>query len=898
MYYNDEDKIIIHYGVKRRSGRYPWGSGEDPYQHSGDFLSRVEELKKSGKTEKEIAKEIGLSTTEYRIQIQLAKHERRQLEVDRAKSLRSDGKSLNEIAQIMGYNNDSSIRSLLNENTAYNKNLAKNVSEILKKELDNKGVIDVGAGVERELGITKQKLAEAIYILELEGYNHYGIGVPNVTDKTKRTIYNVLAKKDITQGDIYNDVSLIKPVTDYHSVDGGKTWDKIEYPSSISSDRVFIKYGDKGGSSKDGTIEIRKGVEDLNLGNSHYAQVRIMVDGTHYLKGMALYSDDIPDGYDIVFNTNKKSGTEKEKVFKEISNDKDNPFGALIKANGQSYYIDKNGNKKLSAINKLKEEGDWDEMSRTLSSQFLSKQPVDLINKQLDLTYKDYVSEFDTINSLTNPTIKRKLLLDFADQCDSATIHLKAASLPRQSSKVILPIDSMKDTEVYAPTYNNGEKVVLIRYPHGGIFEIPMLTVNNNNRTARSILGSAKDAIGINSKVAEILSGADFDGDSVTVIPVSNKVRINVSEPLKDLKDFDPKVVYSSEGKKNVKLMSKGSIQREMGVISNLITDMTLRGADESEIARAVKHSMVVIDAYKHKLDYKRSEKENGIQELKKSYQTYIDSDGNIKTGGASTLLSRRKNTVDVNERRGSPRIDPITGKVSYKESGRTYIDKKTGEIVKAKTKINLIDLVDDVRVLSSGTVQEEAYANYANRMKDLAAKARIEYTKTGRLEKDPNASKIYSKEVKDLNNKLDIASRNAPRERQAQVLANTVVKAKVQEDPMLELDKKALKKTRQIAINDARNKVGAKGKETKINITDDEWKAIQAGAISDSKLSEILKYSDPDRVRSLAMPKQSTTLSQAKIDKIRAMQASGYLLSEIAESVGYSVSTVSKYLN
>lgn len=39
------EEMLMHYGMPRRSGRYPWGSGDNPYQHSGDFLSRVEELK-------------------------------------------------------------------------------------------------------------------------------------------------------------------------------------------------------------------------------------------------------------------------------------------------------------------------------------------------------------------------------------------------------------------------------------------------------------------------------------------------------------------------------------------------------------------------------------------------------------------------------------------------------------------------------------------------------------------------------------------------------------------------------------------------------------------------------------------------------------------------------------
>ena len=142
--------ILMHYGVKRRSGRYPWGSGDNPYQHSGDFLSRVEELQKQGLNEKEIAESIGISTTELRLQKRLATHERRALEADRARSLREDGKSLNEIAEIMGYNNDSSIRALLNETTADNKNKARVTAEILKRELETKGMLDVGAGVELE----------------------------------------------------------------------------------------------------------------------------------------------------------------------------------------------------------------------------------------------------------------------------------------------------------------------------------------------------------------------------------------------------------------------------------------------------------------------------------------------------------------------------------------------------------------------------------------------------------------------------------------------------------------------------------------------------------------------------------------------------------------------------
>lgn len=891
-----EEDILMHYGVKRRSGRYPWGSGDNPYQHGGDFLARVEELQRLGKTEKQIADELHLSTTDLRMQVRVAKHERRALQADRARSLREDGKTLDEIASILGYANDSSVRALLNENTAANKNKAQATAEILKKELAEKGAIDVGTGVERQLGVSTGVLQEALFILETEGYNRYGVGVPQVNDPKKRTITPVISVPEIDQREVYQNLDLVKSVGDYHSTDGGESWDKREYPASIDSSRVKILYGDEGGALKDGVIEIRRGVADLDLGDSHYAQVRILVDGTHYLKGMAMYSDDMPDGADIVFNTNKHTGTPKMDVLKKIQDDPDNPFGALIKANGQSHYIDADGNEKLSAINKLKEEGDWDKMSKNLSSQFLSKQPIQLIKKQLDLTYADAADEFSEICSLNNPTVKRKLLLDFADECDSAAVHLKAAALPRQSTQVILPLNAMKETEIFAPNYRDGEKVVLIRYPHGGTFEIPELTVNNKNQTAVSVLGkNIRDAVGINPKVAERLSGADFDGDQVVVIPTGGRVKIQSTPALKDLKDFDPKTDYSTEGKTGVRLLAKGAAtQRQMGEISNLITDMTLKGATEPEIARAVKHSMVVIDAAKHKLDYRQSEKDNGIAELKKNYQGFDDETGHH--GGASTLLSRRKQDVEVPERQGSGVIDPLTGKVVYKESGRTYVDPRTGKTVAATTKVKRILAVDDVRSMSSGTLQEEAYADYANKMKDLANKARLEYKATPTLKRSASAAKAFEPEVNRLMAALKVAQLNAPLEREAQRIANARVKAKVQANNIT--DKDEIFKIRRAAISDARNSTGASGKRTRITISDGEWTAIQSGAISDTTLSEILRYAEPKTVRERATPRRTTQLSDARVSRIKAMANSGHTNAEIAEALGISTSVVSKYLN
>ena len=909
----------MHYGVKRRSGRYPWGSGENPYQHGRDFLARVEELQAQGKSEKEIAGELKMSTTDLRMQVRVAKHERRALQAARAQALREDGKTLDEIAQIMGYNNDSSVRALLNETTATNKNKAIQTAEVLKKELAEKGALDVGVGVERELGVSAGILEEALFILETEGYNRFGVGVPNTNDPSKRTTTKVIALPEIEQNHFYQppdkengiqggsvNLDEIKSVGNYHTTNGGESWDKREYPASIDSSRVKILYGDEGGKNKDGVIEIRRGVKDLDLGDSHYAQVRIMVDDTHFLKGMAMYGDDkdFPKGVDIIFNTNKQSGTPKEKVFKEIKDDPDNPFGAYIKANGQSYYPDKNGKytdpitgekMSLSAINKLKEEGDWDKMSRNLSSQFLSKQPIKLIQNQLDLTYKDARDEFDEIKSLTNPTVKKKLLMDFAEECDSAVVHLKAAALPRQSTQVILPLTEMKPTEIYAPNYRDGEKVALVRYPHGGTFEIPILTVNNKNKSAISILGpNIRDAVGIHPDVAERLSGADFDGDQVVVIPTGGKVNIKSTSPLKGLEGFDPKTEYSTEGKSGIKLMSEGQKQIEMGKVSNLITDMTLKGANDDEIAKAVRHSMVVIDAVKHKLDYKQSELDNDIPTLRRKWQGYVDEEGN-KKGGASTLLSRRKQDVAVPERQGSGHVDKTTGEMVYKESGRTYTNKK-GETVVATENVKLLNVVDDVHKLSSGTIQEEAYADYANKMKALANEARLEYVATPTLMRSASAAKTYQPEVDRLTAALRQAQMNAPREREAHRIANTRVRAKVEANNIT--DKDEVSKIRRNAINEARVQTGADGKGSRITISDGEWKAIQAGAISDTTLKEILRYADQDAIRERATPRTRTEVSDARKARIRAMASSGYTNADIAEALNLSASSVSRILN
>lgn len=907
--------VLMHYGIKRRSGRYPWGSGEDPYQHDRDFLGRIEELKKSGwsETPENIREEFGLTTTQYRAQKALAKDERRALNVATAKSLKEDGLGETEIGRRMGVN-ESTVRSWLNAESEARMNQAKKTADFIKEQIAKKGTIDVGTGVERELGISKEKMNQALALLEAEGYLVQSGRVEQATNKGQWTTIKAISAPGTDPKDFYKFTkgeANIASLNEYVSHDGGETFDKFVYPKSMDSNRLMIRYKEDGGIDKDGIVEIRRGVADLSLGNSHYAQVRILVDGNKYIKGMAVYSDDMPDGVDVVFNTNKSKSIPKMEVLKNIKDDPDNPFGSLIKAGGQSYYIDKDGNRQLSLINKRADEGDWTDWKDALPSQFLSKQPLQLAKKQLGLAAADKMDEYNEICSLTNPTVKKYLLNKFADECDSAAVHLQAAALPGQKYHVIIPVNSLKDTEVYAPNYENGTKLALVRYPHGGTFEIPILTVNNKNPAARKLLGSdVSDAIGITAKVAERLSGADFDGDTVMCIPTHDKggkVKIQSTPPLKGLEGFDPKTAYGPDTYKGRAIKTMKNTGTQMGIISNLITDMTLQGADDDELARAVRHSMVVIDAEKHKLDYKKSEIDNGISALKKKYQT----------GGASTLLSRSKGQTSVLKRQGSPLVnmkgkewyDPNKpeGSLIYKTADdASYsvrkVNKKTGE-VETVTKYRMqkstkMAETDDAYSLVSkaNTPMERAYADYANKMKSLANQARKEMMNTGKIAYSSTAKATYQQEVSSLMSKLNTALLNAPRERQAQLKANAEINAKKLNNPNMKAGD--IKKASQQALTKYRNQVGSVARSKRsIKITDKEWEAIQAGAISENYLKKILNNTDIETLRERATPRATTTLSQTKINRIKSLSASNYTLSEIAQKLGISTTTVSNYL-
>lgn len=896
---NDDE--LMHYGTPRHSGRYPWGSGENPYQSSTGLYGMAKQLKSQGMSDKEIAESFGMSTREYKSAYSNAKNEVRAANRAEALRLKDKGYSNTAIGKRMGVN-ESTVRSWMDEDIAERSSISKNTAKALKSAVDDKKYIDIGGGVENQMGISRTALDNAVKMLKDEGYTVHYIQTEQLGTGHKTSI-KVLAPPDTTYSEVWNHKADIE-FPGFHSEDKGRTIDKIGKPVSISSKRIKINYAEEGGKDKDGVIELRRGVDDISLGKAKYAQVRIAVDGTHYLKGMAMYRDDMPDGVDIIFNTNKTKGTpmlgEKDNsVLKPMKKDQDNPFGATIKGErelilAQRYYTDKNGKRQQSALNIVNEEGDWNTWRKSLSSQMLSKQSPMLAKKQLKLAYDLKQDEFDSIMKLENPVIRQQLLDKFADGCDSASVHLKAAGLPRQASKVILPFPSMKENEVYAPSFRDGEEVVLIRYPHGGTFEIPRLKVNNKVPDAKKTLHNAQDAIGINAKVAERLSGADFDGDTVLVIPTST-AKIKTSKPLDGLKDFDPQRDYKAyPGMPEVK-GSGFNKQQQMGNVSNLITDMTIKGATPDELARAVRHSMVIIDAEKHNLNYKQSAIDNNIAELKKKYQ-------GGSNRGASTIISRASATAYVPVRKEITNTKYMTddekkryskGEKIYRETGETYISKKTGKEVKRISKSTKMAETSDANTLSSGYLIETVYSEHANKLKALANKARAESRSTDYIPYSKEAHIKYKDQVDSLNSKLNIALKNRPLERKAQLVANAKVKNVYAANP--DMDSDDLKKLKGRCLTEARLQTGASKQQIKIEPK--EWEAIQAGAISTNKLKSIVQNSDLDVLKQLAMPREMRGVTPAQESRIKVLESRGYTLAEIADAVGVSTDTITNVL-
>lgn len=235
-------------------------------------------------------------------------------------------------------------------------------------------------------------------------------------------------------------------------------------------------------------------------------------------------------------------------------------------------------------------------------------------------------------------------------------------------------------------------------------------------------------------------------------------------------------------------------------------------------------------------------------------------------------------------------------------KNGEVYFTNKAGTL-KYKTmkrtvaSTNMMETDDAMTLVSKIKHPKEIlYADYANYMKALANKARKSMVETGNLKSDPDAKKIYSKEVSSLMAKLNNALKNSVKERTATRLAATEVNKRKKEDP--DLTAEDIRKISQRSMTKYREQVGASSRRQRsINIDDKEWEAIQAGAISENKLKEILNNSDADSLRAKAMPKASKNLTNAQVARIKAMSNSNFTIAEIAEKMNLSPSAVSKYL-
>lgn len=937
----EDDHVLQHIGIKRRSGRYPWGSGNDPFQRSKGFKAYYENLKKSGMSDTDIASLINdhlkaqglketFATTDLRAAISISTDVIRSDNIARAKELSADGNSNVAVGKIMG-TKESTVRGWLKESDGLKAGSLQATAEAIKAHIEQgKEFLDVGKGTHLYMGVSKTKFDTAVAMLKDEGFQVYNMKFPQA-GTGEMTNYKILTKEGNTWGDTRLAVRdgrlrTVAAQTD----DNGQSWTKVskDLPISLDAKRIEVRYGDKGGREMDGVIEVRRNVDDISLGANKYAQVRVAVNGTHYLKGMAIYADDLPKGVDVRFNTNKKStdpgivqdgklGAMKPMKLRDGKVDPDSPFGATTYS---KKYIDSKGREKSSALNIVSEEGRWDEWSNTLSSQMLSKQSLQLASAQLNKARFAKEKDFEEIMSLQNVLVREKLLREFSDAADASAVHLKAAHIEGQANRVILPMNSVRPHEVYAPNgYNTGDRVALVRHPHGGPFEIPELTVNNRNPQAARIMKGAKDAIGIHHSVAEQLSGADFDGDTVIVIPNDSR-RVKTQKPLPQLDGFDAKSQYRiPDDDTHTTRMTKQNTQAEMGKISNLITDMSIGQAPAHEIARAVKHSMVVIDAEKHGLNYKQSFKDNNISELKTKYQ------GGPRRG-AATIISRAGSTERIphqkprNMSTGGPPIDPVTGKKVFVPTGarRTKVveDPVTGKKTLVDngprmTKGSKMEFVNDARQLLSGGSKtdpitpdrgqpmERLYADHANAMKALANDARREMVAIRGPNLNKAAKAMYSREVASLDAKLRVAQRNAPLERRAQTLADNMARARIDANPGLDKDER--KRIHYQALDEARQITDAKKKKIgdvdpqtkKTTLSEREWEAIQAGAVASTKVREILANANMDRVRELATPRARTALTPGQLARARSMESSGRSPSEIAEALDLPRSTV-----
>jgi hypothetical protein len=281
-----------------------------------------------------------------------------------------------------------------------------------------------------------------------------------------------------------------------------------------------------------------------------------------------------------------------------------------------------------------------------------------------------------------------------------------------------------------------------------------------------------------------------------------------------------------------------------------------------------------------------------------------------LSNAGAATLISRAGARKPIPEmrprsaRRGGP-IDSTTGKRVLEPTGRTRPEGKrildpstgrkvwtpTGRTVDIKYRPKQLAVTDDAFSLVNppGFRMEKLYANHSNKLKALANQSRKEALAIKPPIQSPEAKKFYAAEVKSLTAQLRNAERNAPLERQAQLITSTYVSQAKRNNP--QMDAEDIKKIKQQALREARVRTGAN--KTKVKITESEWNAIQAGAIPKTKLEKIIANSDEHTLKALALPKKALKVSTSDLRRAKAMLNSGYTQADVAEALGVGLTTL-----
>ena len=260
------DSYLMHYGTPRHSGRYPWGSGEHPYQGE-NFYTATKKLKDSGLSEVEIAKLYGMSTTEYRKRRSLAKTEHKEKLRALNAQLEQEGLNRSERARKLGVN-ESTVRSWENENSIKREQIVSSTKEVLERNIAEKKYIDVGDGVASGMGITKNRLDTAVQAMVDDGYELHNIKVEQVNNPGKFTTVAVLCEPGTTKKQLYEHSHEIGLVNEKFDNSHGLTSLGMKPPKSISGKKVQVVTLQEGGADKDGLIEIRRGAKGLDMGNA------------------------------------------------------------------------------------------------------------------------------------------------------------------------------------------------------------------------------------------------------------------------------------------------------------------------------------------------------------------------------------------------------------------------------------------------------------------------------------------------------------------------------------------------------------------------------------------------------------------------------------------------------